>query len=1145
MVFSDNSKLILPNLAMDLLSPNPPKLFFGGSAVRASAIVSAIGHVDLIDQSPSVHLASPEFFPKKKGGPTNYTEENATGQNGIGGGEPPVPPAPILSGARTAKSGENEGAKTHDFAAPPVKDVQAGSLAVANGNAAIASPSVISLPVSPKKNSEVLYYDVPVIANMYQIVDTSPNKGNVVGITQIKGGSGTSPADADSSFASQSKAETITGGASADEIWADNPDYSSGGRAGRIISFTPSVVDGIRVNSMTMSGMPSGFTLIGPTPTGTDSSGNSIYQIDPVSATSNEFQFKLAYTLPLPSDAPNMEGDYSKFLLKLTFLGTQSSTLAKATITSEAYIAISDVTNDSQQITINASDSRPVVHLSLHPAGNLINAGGGDDSIHAAAGADTINGGSGLNWIEYDLSGAGVSVDLKAGQGDQGFAYGDRYTNIQNILGSIYSDTLVGDDGANSISGNGGQDSIYGGGGNDYFKSDGSGLTIDGGEGFDAIDYSLSKTAITLDIGAGTVAGDSGNVHDVISNIEKVIGSDYGDTLLITGNNPISVDAGAGNDTVIAGPAADTLDGGTGINTLSYQNSATGVSVNLETNMADGGDATGDVIANFSNLNGSQGNDTLIGNASGNVIFGGKGDDSIVGGGGDDTLLGGAGNDIIVAGNGTESIDGGTGVDTVDYSLTTASLRLTLKDKGIGIALLDGGIENNYVVNIENVIGTTRDDTITGNSSDNSIAGGAGNDSLSGGLGNDTLDGGTGNNTVTYDSLEAASTPHTLQLAGTLAQTVTIGNGQIDVIQNLENLVGSRGNDLIIGDERTNSIYGGDGNDTIIGGGGRDYLDGGNGNNTVDYALKIVNGVISENSSSVTVNLAYDAGSARGVGGIAAGDTYLNIENIIGSSGSDSLVGDASDNLLQGGAGNDTLKGGGGNDTLDGGAGNDSLIAGDGQVLLIGGSGYDTLVAGNGGNTLDGSSGSGDSLVSGAGDDLLLGGAGNDTFSAGLGNNTIDGNGGTGDRVDYLYQTDPTQSSSITLSNETVWLASGTATSSDTLINIEAVKLGAGSNIVSLGGLQSINATIDGSLGALDSIATGAGNDLLTGGAGNDSLSAGYGSNTVDGRGGTLDTIDYSFLNAEGGKVAITATGSTAFLAAGVDFHLELSRFSE
>ena len=60
---------------------------------------------------------------------------------------------------------------------------------------------------------------------------------------------------------------------------------------------------------------------------------------------------------------------------------------------------------------------------------------------------------------------------------------------------------------------------------------------------------------------------------------------------------------------------------------------------------------------------------------------------------------------------------------------------------------------------------------------------------------------------------------------------------------------------------------------------------------------------------------------ASGNTGDAAGDTYVLIEDLLGSNFDDTLGGNGGSNTLTGLNGADTLAGNGGNDTLDGGAG--------------------------------------------------------------------------------------------------------------------------------------------------------------------------------------------------------------------------------
>src|SRR3546814_19261885 len=73
-----------------------------------------------------------------------------------------------------------------------------------------------------------------------------------------------------------------------------------------------------------------------------------------------------------------------------------------------------------------------------------------------------------------------------------------------------------------------------------------------------------------------------------------------------------------------------------------------------------------------------------------------------------------------------------------------------------------------------------------------------------------------------------------------------------------------------------------------------------------------------------------DLASNTATGGDAEGDSFNSIENVIGSSGSDTLTGNSGDNVLDGGLGDDIIDGGNGNDTLIGGGGADKLIGGGG-----------------------------------------------------------------------------------------------------------------------------------------------------------------------------------------------------------------------
>src|SRR5262249_49720361 len=99
-------------------------------------------------------------------------------------------------------------------------------------------------------------------------------------------------------------------------------------------------------------------------------------------------------------------------------------------------------------------------------------------------------------------------------------------------------------------------------------------------------------------------------------------------------------------------------------------------------------------------------------------------------------------------------------------------------------------------------------------------------------------------------------------------------------------------------------LLGGAGNDILEGGLGNTIFNGGGGNNTVSFA-EDAGGVTADLSNTGTQNF----GASWGTG------TFINIQNLIGTGGSDTLTGDGNDNILTGGAGNDTLNGGAGFDT--------------------------------------------------------------------------------------------------------------------------------------------------------------------------------------------------------------------------------------
>ncbi len=236
---------------------------------------------------------------------------------------------------------------------------------------------------------------------------------------------------------------------------------------------------------------------------------------------------------------------------------------------------------------------------------------------------------------------------------------------------------------------------------------------------------------------------------------------------------------------------------------------------------------------------------------------------------------------------------------------------------------------------INNLDGLGGDDTIRGGDQTDVFRGGEGNDALFGnggddtlfgGAGADSLDGGTGNDTAYYSE---ATSGVRVSLAD---PSINTGEAKGDTFVSVENLTGSSFNDVLIGNGEKNTLYGGNGDDLLIGGAGDDTLWGGffgndilRGGSGADTLMGSTDGGDYADYSGASGVVAALNNPKHNTGD-AAGDTYILIENLIGSGLHDKLYGNNHDNILKGGAGNDVLKAYAGNDTLSGGTGKDIFI---------------------------------------------------------------------------------------------------------------------------------------------------------------------------------------------------------------------------
>ena len=381
-----------------------------------------------------------------------------------------------------------------------------------------------------------------------------------------------------------------------------------------------------------------------------------------------------------------------------------------------------------------------------------------DDRIAGTFGDDILIGGKGDDTLDGFWGGNNI---IDGGGGD------DTLIGSEGRLGSGSSDKLSGGNGNDKLFGLTGSDELLGGNGNDELACDTPfGVAIgndvlSGGDGDDIVRNGLFNNGFSLiqagdivkyDGGAGidTLSADFGNQSKAIvfksgvantvnfadgsyfrdfEQIGHMIAGNGNDRLTQLGRSDNGLAGRGGDDIINPGLGDDLVIGGDGTDLLilDYTVGETGLSGvlnesgafvrrSLDTN------AIVDRLIFFEfeqmRVTGSNRADTIIGLA---------GNDVLRGGGGRDFLRGRAGQDIL---------DGGGGIDTADYSDRGQAIEVTLNG-ATTVTVKVGGVDEDRIRNIENIVGGFLSDTLTGDANDNSLAGEDGNDTLTGGAGAD------------------------------------------------------------------------------------------------------------------------------------------------------------------------------------------------------------------------------------------------------------------------------------------------------------------------------------------------------------------------------------------------------------------------
>lgn len=166
----------------------------------------------------------------------------------------------------------------------------------------------------------------------------------------------------------------------------------------------------------------------------------------------------------------------------------------------------------------------------------------------------------------------------------------------------------------------------------------------------------------------GTMQSDTQSGTKYVDHLQALAGHDTvhagaGRDLVWGGGGDDQLFGQTGNDRLWGGLGADFLHGGEGRDRAMYDDSAAGLTVDMQAVFNSTGIATGDTFYKVEDLSGSRFDDDLRGNARNNMIWGNNGNDTLSGRNGQDRLKGGNGEDVLRGGNGKDWLYGDSGSD--------------------------------------------------------------------------------------------------------------------------------------------------------------------------------------------------------------------------------------------------------------------------------------------------------------------------------------------------------------------------------------------------------------------------------------------------------------------------------------------------
>jgi Ca2+-binding RTX toxin-like protein len=749
----------------------------------------------------------------------------------------------------------------------------------------------------------------------------------------VRGGGGNADSTFNPDSTVQLSSEVLNYTSRTDDIvvFADDAALFDDSNLTRAVELVPSLPDGFDITGAVVSGLPAGFEIVGATFAG----GEYTLDLSGAAATSRgNIQFDLKYGIPAFQNFDIVIAVTATFdpasgvsptpaLTEQTFILTQPVQQQDVSVAADLDVVNADgdtvwvLANTANENTILSGSGNDTLNGSggidsiqagdgddtvlANDGDDIIDGGAGDDTITGGLGSDDITGGSGTSdTVDYTGRTEAVVLDLNTVDAD-GYADAavgvagevDRIRQVENITGGDANDTITGDANDNILIGGLGDDILDGGLGTD---------TIDGGDGIDTISFISGGSGLTVNLGVGGTINVGTGVK-TISNIENITATNFIDVITATGGDNV-ISGADGDDTFITdGGGNDTFDGGfnavdSGTSDLiDYSTSTDGITLDLSAALDVDGfstvtvGVTTDLIKNIEDVSGSDtAADNITGDAAGQILRGFAGDDTLSGAGGDDSIAGGLGSDIL---------DGGTTGQTIGDTLLlndlAAAVTLTLSDPNTGTAV--SGADTDTFTNFEIYTLGDDDDIINSSSGADQVNGGNGADTFFASAGADNFDGGGDTDTIDYTS-RGGGIYINVDLNAAPNLTVDVRDSgtdaliEQDIINNIENVIGSAGDDIF-----TN-------------GAANNVIDGAGGSDTITYA---------SGATGISFNMNLTTGGFFDVVIGGQTDSIARIENIIGSTGDDTMQGDTAANNFDGNDGNDSFIASEGGDTYTGG----------------------------------------------------------------------------------------------------------------------------------------------------------------------------------------------------------------------------------